>query len=212
MSVSPQTVPKRHHAFQSTGAYEFPALNAEQRTPTAISSASIVQGGHESLAAARGQQHGDQPSDRHGTEHVHWEAYSRWWRMVNDRAMVWAYSKQADHRPNGWAEDVKAHIRTRSETWSDVSADTVEHALSFVDALPPGTVEPNVEPTPQGEIDFAWDNGDRTFGVVVEPSGELGFAGMYDKVNLYGNVPWNNKNDLPEFVMIGIRWVHGNDL
>ena len=132
--------------------------------------------------------------------------------MVNDRAMVWVYSKQADHRPNGWAEDVKAHIRTRSETWSDVSADTVEHALSFVDALPPGTGEPNVEPTPQGEIDFAWDNGDRTFGVVVEPSGELGFAGMYDKVNLYGNVPWNNKNDLPEFVMIGIRWVHGNDL
>ena len=222
MSASPRMVRQRPHNRR----HESPALGGLD-TPTSIPwevSVSIDKNEPGPMVAVRGGLRGVQPSDRYGTGFLQWEEdYSEPWVSGSfDRVAeyfraytVGRYSGQTDHRPNEWAERVKDQLRRAlpdSEEWVEVSEDTVRYALLFVDALPFGTDEPNVEPTPQGEIDFAWDNGPRTFGVVVEPSGELGFAGMYDKVNLYGNVAWDNKKDLPEFVTNGIRWVRGDDL
>ncbi|MDE2823230.1 MAG: hypothetical protein OXK79_06970 [Chloroflexota bacterium] len=223
MSASPRMVRQGRHYLK----HEFPPLGGLD-TPTSIrgeTSVSIDKNESEPMAAAiGGGLHGGQPSDRHGTGFLQWEeGYSEPWASGSLARVaeyfraytVGRHTGQTDRRPNEWAERVKDQIRRAlpdSEEWVDVSEDAVRYALLFVDALPFGTDEPDVEPTPQGEIDFAWDNGTRTFGVVVEPSGELGFAGIYDKVNLYGNVAWDNKNDLPEFVTNGIRWVRGNDL
>ena len=89
---------------------------------------------------------------------------------------------------------------------------TAKLAKDFVDALPDDIERPDVDSTPQGEIDFSWDNDDVTFGVLVLPSGDLGMAGTFGEMRLHGNAPWEDKEVLPGFVKSGLGWVHGKDL
>ena len=86
-----------------------------------------------------------------------------------------------------WKDAVIRKISKDSRNWPDVDEKTAKLAKRFVKALPDDIEAPDVEPTPQGEIDFSWDDDDVTFGVMVLPTGDLGMAGMFNEMKLYGN-------------------------
>lgn len=111
-----------------------------------------------------------------------------------------------------WKDTLIQRIGGSWRHWPDIDEVTAEWAKKFVNALPDDIDEPEVDPTPQGEIDFSWDNDDVTFGVLVLRSGDLGMAGVFNKMKLHGNASWKDKEVLPGFVMSGLRWVHGKDL
>lgn len=137
-----------------------------------------------------------------------------WW-LLGDASTFSAYWADASGLVRGrakWKGRIKDRIDENWSVWPDVSEATARSAKAFVDALPDNVDEPDVVPTPQGEIDFSWDNDSMTFGVLVLPSGDLGMAGMFDEMKLYGNTRWRDKGTLPGFVASGLEWVHSRDL
>jgi len=72
--------------------------------------------------------------------------------------------------------------KAKEENWDGDNAaavppSAVQHALQLADLLPADIVDPEVTPTPHGEIDFDWMNADRemlTLG--VDANGEVAWA------------------------------------
>ena len=80
-----------------------------------------------------------------------------------------------------WKDAVIRRIDGSWRNWPDIDEATAKLAKDFVDALPDDIEEPSVDSTPQGEIDFSWDNDDVTFGVLILPSGDLAWPAYSTK-------------------------------
>ncbi len=71
-----------------------------------------------------------------------------------------------------------------------VSQSTIENALTLVDLLPIGVDEPEIAPTPHGEIDFDWMDETRTMLTIsVCPDGGLAWAARCEDFNCRGKTP-----------------------
>ena len=72
-----------------------------------------------------------------------------------------------------------------------VPQETYERASRFIDELLLHSIKPpELEPTAQGEVVFSWDSDDveDSFDVVIQPSGEVAIAGIFQGVRVYGTV------------------------
>ena len=84
-----------------------------------------------------------------------------------------------------------------AENWDGEGAraldrDTVTVAQELIDRFPIFALRPDVEATPQGEVDFDWVvNRDVMLTVSVGPSKEVAFASLFDGARLNGSELWN---------------------
>ena len=89
--------------------------------------------------------------------------------------------------------------KAREENWDGdnaaaVLSEVVQNAMQLADLLPADIVEPEVSPTPHGEIDFDWMNADRemlTLGVDV--NGEVAWAAELNSSSSRGILTEMNK-------------------
>ena len=90
------------------------------------------------------------------------------------------------------------------EDWDDedvlaLALETVDIAQKLIDEFPPHVSRPDVNATPQGEVDFDWVvDWDVMLTVSVGPSKEIVFAGLFHGARLNGCEPWEGM--LPQFV------------
>lgn len=89
---------------------------------------------------------------------------------------------------------------------SAISERTFDLARKFIAQMPSDALEPDVDATPQGEVEFTWEglNG-LVFSVLVLPSGGLGVAGLFGEMYLHGNAEWDGLA-LPDYVLDGLKW------
>ncbi len=94
--------------------------------------------------------------------------------------------------------------RAGEENWDGDNAaavlpPVVQHAMQLADLLPADIVDPEVSPTPHGEIDFDWMNADRemlTLGVDV--NGEVAWAAELNRSSSRGIL--TEMNELPSLL------------
>ena len=97
------------------------------------------------------------------------------------------------------------------EAAEPLAGQTVGWAETLIKILPANVDAPDIDATPQGEVDFAREGPDgEAFDVLVLPSGHLAISGIFGGVHFYGNVEWDQRR-LPDFVASGLRWVHGRE-
>ena len=91
-----------------------------------------------------------------------------------------------------------------TEDWDGEGAlalapETVDIAQKLINEFPPLVGKPDVNATPQGEVDFDWVIARNVMLTVsVGPSKEIAFAGLFHGARLNGCEPW--EGTLPQFV------------
>ncbi|MCY4148192.1 MAG: hypothetical protein OXF73_02345 [Gammaproteobacteria bacterium] len=97
----------------------------------------------------------------------------------------------------------KIYENNCKENWDNGGAKAItsvckDTALLIVGLLPHNISEPDITPTPHGEIDFDWINDDRemlTLSICQE--GSLAWSAQYDKFTCQGDSPWERELPCP---------------
>lgn len=88
---------------------------------------------------------------------------------------------------------------------ASVGPSTFSSAVGFLNALGPSASIPQVAATPDGGISFEWwEAADWGFTVVVRPSGDLTYAGLFGKASTYGTEPFSG-HQVPSVIRDGLR-------